>query len=116
MKYKVKQAKTLETIELKYEVDDASEKVKLPIFEDGTDEQFLKLVKEFSNMITTYELWNKPYGNLLVYRSFRRCLARYARDLWDQVNVIDDKEERDELTIDTHLKEFTLEVIGEDAY
>ncbi len=32
MKYEVKQAKTLETIELKYDVDGASEKVKLAIF------------------------------------------------------------------------------------
>lgn len=40
-----------------------------------------------------------------------------ARDLWDQVNVVEVvEEERDELAIDTHLREFTLEVIGENAY
>jgi hypothetical protein len=35
MKYKVKQAKAPETIELKYEVDNTSEKVKVAIFEDN---------------------------------------------------------------------------------
>jgi hypothetical protein len=39
--------KTLETIELKYDVDGASEKVKLAIFEDGMDKQLLKPLKEF---------------------------------------------------------------------
>ncbi len=101
---------------MKYEVGEASKNVKLAVFEDGTDEQFLKFVKEFSNMISTYDLWNKPNGNLLVYRSFQRCLAGSAQDLWDQVNVVDGEEERDELTFETHLWEFTLEISGEGAY
>jgi hypothetical protein len=42
MKYEVKQTKALETIELKYEIHKATEKVKLSIFEDGIDEQFLQ--------------------------------------------------------------------------
>jgi hypothetical protein len=54
MKYKVKQTKALETNELKYEIDSAIEKVKL-----STNEQFLKLVKEFLSMIETYNVWNK---------------------------------------------------------
>jgi hypothetical protein len=71
LKYEVKQTKVLETIELKFEIDELTEKVKLTIFEDGTDEQFLKLLKEFRNMIETYELWTKPNGTQLIYRSFR---------------------------------------------
>jgi hypothetical protein len=90
--------------------------VKLTVFEDGSDKQFLKLIKEFKNLIFTYDLWNKPDGSELLYRYFRRCIAGSARDLWDQVNKIEEDEERDELTFETHLWELTTEIIEEDAY
>jgi len=36
--------------------------------------------------------------------------------LWDQINVLEDKEEiRDELTFDNHLKELTSAILGDDA-
>jgi hypothetical protein len=37
----------LENIDLKLEIDSMNKKVKLTVFEDGTNEQFLKLIKEF---------------------------------------------------------------------
>jgi hypothetical protein len=55
MRYEAKAAKASETIDLKLENDSMNEKVKLTVFEDGTDEQFLKSIKEFRNMIETYE-------------------------------------------------------------
>jgi hypothetical protein len=46
-RYEAKAAKALETIDLKLEIDSMNKKVKLTVFEDGTNEQFLKLIKEF---------------------------------------------------------------------
>lgn len=88
--YETKSTKVMENIELKLEINKSFEKVKLPVFEDGTDEQFLKLVREFRNMIETYALWEQEtgVGVRIIYRSFRRCLSGAARDLWDQTNVI----------------------------
>jgi hypothetical protein len=106
LKYGTKSTKTLETIKLKLDIDERSEKVKLPVFEDGSDEQFLKLVKEFQNMTDTYDLWEQDNGARTVYRSFRRCLGGSARDLWDQVIEVEEEEMvRDELTFDNHLWE-----------
>jgi hypothetical protein len=89
--------------------------VKLTIFEDGSDEQSLKLIKEFKNLIFTYNLWNKPDGSALVYGYFRR-FAGSARDLWDQINKIDKEEERDKNTFETHLWELPSEILGADTY
>ncbi len=53
MRYEAKAAKAvkaLEAIDLKLGIDSMNEKVKLTIFEDRTDE-----MKEFTNMIETYE-------------------------------------------------------------
>jgi hypothetical protein len=74
------------------------------------------MVKEFQNYVNTYGIWDSDNAASTVYRNFRRCLAGSARDLWDQINVLEDKEdERDELTFDDHLKELTTAILGEDA-
>jgi hypothetical protein len=100
MKYETKRAKASETIELELDIDNKSDKVKLTMFEDGTDEQFLKLVKEFKNM-TDYELWEQDNGAKAIYRL--PSMGGAARDLWDQVNIIDEEEEmRDEITFENH--------------
>jgi hypothetical protein len=69
-------------------------------------------------MIETYALWEQENGAgvRFIYRSFRRCLGGAARDLWDQINIIAEEEERDELTFEDHLWELTQELIGYDAY
>jgi hypothetical protein len=71
------------------------------------DKQLLKPLKEFWNMVETYELWEKQNGAQLIYQSFWQCLGGSARDIWDQVNVIDNEEERDELMFEEHLWSFT---------
>jgi hypothetical protein len=35
--------------------------------------------------------------------------------LWDQVNVVDGDEARDELTFENHVRELTSAILGEDA-
>jgi hypothetical protein len=97
-------------------MDGTTEKTKLSVYEDGSDESFLKMVKEFQNYVNTYGIWDGDNAASTVYRNFRRCLAGSARDLWDQINVLEDEEdERDELTFDDHLKELTTAILGEDA-
>jgi hypothetical protein len=69
------------SVEFKYNVDGAVKKTKLSVYEDGRDESFLKLIKEFQNYVDTYELWEVDNAACTVYRTFQRCLAGAARDL-----------------------------------
>jgi hypothetical protein len=92
------------------------DKTKFNIFEDGNDEDYLKLIKEFQNYIDTYEIWNDEHAAYIVYKNFRRCLAGAARDLWDQIIVREnDDDERDKLTFSKHAMALTRAVIGDDA-
>jgi hypothetical protein len=84
------------------------------MFNEGPDEQFLKLVKEFNYLIETYDLWNGQEGAEIVYRYFRRCITGSVRDLWDRISE-EEEEERDKLTFKTHLYELTSEILGTDA-
>jgi hypothetical protein len=116
MRYRVQNSKESASVEFKYNIDGAAEKTKLSVYEDGSDESFLKTIKEFQNYIDTYEIWNDNNAAQTVYQNFRRCLAGSARDFWDQINVLEDEEaERDELTFDSHLEELTSAILGEDA-
>jgi hypothetical protein len=117
MRYQIQNSKETNTVELKCtDLDGAVDKTKLNIYEDGTDEEFLKLLKEFHNYVSTYEIWNDEHASHTIYKSFRRCLAGAARDLWDQINVLDDEEERDELSFEIHIRELTSAILGDDAY
>ena len=115
MRYQVQNTKETNSVEFKYNVDGSVEKTKMSIYEDGNDEEYLRLIKEFQNYIDTYGIWDEENAARTIYRNFRRCLAGAARDLWDQVNVLEEGEERDELTFENHLKELTSTVLGEDA-
>jgi hypothetical protein len=75
------------------------------------------MIKEFQNYVDTYSIWDEENAAHTVYRNFQRCLAEAARDLWDQINVLEEEEEevRDELSFDNHLKELTSAILGDDA-
>lgn len=97
MRYQVSNSKDPNTVELKYaNRDGAVDKTKLNIFKDGSDEEFLKLVKEFGNHVDTYRIWEDEHAAQSIYKNFRHCLAWSARDLWDQI-IEDGQEDRDEL-------------------
>jgi len=118
MRYQPRSSKETSSVEFKHEIDGNTEKTKLNIYEDGYDEDFLKLIKEFQNYIETYGIWNQENANAAntVYRNFRRCLAGATRDLWDQINVVEEEDgTRDEMTFWDHLRELTSAVLGEDA-
>jgi hypothetical protein len=85
------------------------------VYEDGNVEEYLKLIKEFQNYIETYGIWDEENAARTIYRNLRRCLAGAARDLWDQINVLEEDEEQDELTFEEHLNELTNAILGQDA-
>ena len=61
-------------------------------------------------------MWNDEHAAYIVYKNFRRCLSGAARDLWDQINVLENAdEERDELTFQTNVTELTSAILGNDA-
>jgi hypothetical protein len=86
------------------------------MFEDGTDEKNLKLVKDFKNMTKTSELWEQDNGAKTIYCSFHRCLSGATRDHWDQIHIINEEEEtKDQPTFQNNLWELTKEIVGLDA-
>ncbi len=92
MKDEAKQTKVTTSVLLKFEINGKEEKVQLTMFDEGPDKQFLKLIKEFRNLIETYDLWNGQEGAALVYRCFRRCITGSARDLWDRIREEEEEE------------------------
>ena len=50
MRYQVSSSKETNSVELKNTVDGIVEKTKLSIYEDGSDEAYLKMIKEFRIM------------------------------------------------------------------
>jgi hypothetical protein len=64
MKYQIRNSKETETVELKYtDIDGQVDKTKLHIYENGSDEELLKLIKEFKNYVDTYDIWNARNQN-----------------------------------------------------
>jgi len=119
MKYQIRNSKETETVELKYtDIDGQVDKTKLHIYENGSDEELLKLIKEFKNYVDTYDIWNARNQNAAhtVYKIFCQCLAGAARDRWDLINVIDEDEVRDDITFQFHIHEFTTAILGNDAF
>ena len=50
MRYQIRNSKETNAVELKYTgIDGVVDKTKFNIFEDGNDEEYFKLVKEFQN-------------------------------------------------------------------
>jgi len=114
-RYQIQKSKETNSVEFKSNVDGSVEKTKMNVYKDGNDEEYLKLIKEFQNYIETYGIWDEENAARTIYRNFRRCLAEAARDLWDQINVLEEDEERDELTFEQHLNELTNAILGQDA-
>jgi hypothetical protein len=116
MRYRIRNSKDANSVELKYtDMDGSVDKTKLNVYEDGSDEEFLKLIKEFNNYVDTYDIWDDEHAAHTIYKNFRHCLAGAARDLWDQINVVEEDQARDELTFQEHLKELIDAVLGEGA-
>ena len=58
-------------------------KVDLPMYADQGGEVFIKLVSDFWNMATTYNLFSQNME--LLFDRFQRCLGGSARTNWDHI-------------------------------
>jgi hypothetical protein len=71
MKYEIQNSKETDTIELKYTDRNGSvDKTKFRIYEDGWDEEFLKLINSFTNYLDTYEIWGDEHAAHTIYKIF----------------------------------------------
>jgi hypothetical protein len=116
MKYQIRNLKDAGSVEFKYEIDGITERTKINIYEDGNDEEYLKMTKEFQNSLETFEIWENENAAHIVHRNLRRCISGATKDLWDQINTINEDEERDELTFSSHMAKLTRAVLGVDAF
>jgi NAD-dependent SIR2 family protein deacetylase len=86
LKYKMRKVKDPPTAELKYTVNGKTIKENMVVYEDGTPEEILKLVKEFQNLIETYDLWciggTVAQSAVIIYADFCHCLIENARETW----------------------------------
>ena len=54
----------------KFNVDGMETKVETPIFENGTEEEFLFMFREFNSMLDNYGFWQGNAQVLVGYRFF----------------------------------------------
>jgi len=116
MKYQIQNSKDASSVEFKYEIDGIMERTKINIYEDGNDEEYLRMIKEFQNYLETFEIWENENAARIVYRNFRRCISGATKDLWDQITASEENEERDELTFIESMGKLTKAVLGVDAF
>jgi hypothetical protein len=97
-------------------VDNRTIKENMVVFEDGTPEEILKLVREFQNLVDTYDLWHVAptvaRSAVIVYADFRRCLKGNAREIWD---VIVGNQPRTAAQFQVQLKQLIKKHIGQNA-
>ncbi len=85
------------------------------VYEDRTQEEILKLVKEFKNLIDTYNLWRNgtvAEFTATIYADFRCCLRGNARDMWD---IIISNQPRTAAQFQVQLKKLIKKHIGQTA-
>jgi hypothetical protein len=116
MQYQIRKTKETKEVEFKCEIDGVMERTKINVYEDGNDEEYLNMIKDFQNYLETFEIWANANAARIVYRNFRRCLSGAAKDLWDDLNTIAEDEERDELTFNEHIEQLTSAVLGAEAF
>ena len=78
--YAVTDIEDRDQLELKLVIGERTIKEKLPIYRGDSEETLLILVKEYKNLIDTYDLWDQENADRNVYFDFRRCLRDSARD------------------------------------
>ena len=59
MRYQVRKTKETSSVEFKYNVDGSVEKTKMNVYEDGNDEEYLKLIKDFKTTLILTEFGTK---------------------------------------------------------
>jgi hypothetical protein len=108
LKYETQKVNDPPTIELKYTLNNRTNKKSMIVYEDRTPEEILKLVREFQN-IKTYNLW---YIGAIIYADFHRCLKGNARDTWD---IIFDNQPRMAVQFQKQIKKLIKKHIGQNT-
>jgi hypothetical protein len=116
LKYETRKGKDPPTVELKYMVDNRTIKENMVVFEDGTPEEMLKLVREFQNLVDTYNLWHVAptvtRSAVIVYSNFCWCLKGNAREILD---VIIANRPRTAAQFQVQMKQLIKKHIGQNA-
>ncbi len=114
LKYETWKEKDPPTVELKYTLNNRIIKESMIIYEDRTQEEILKLVKEFQNLIEAYNLWHTngtvAQSAAVIYADFQRCLKGNTREIWD---VIVSNQPRTAVQSQVQMKKFIKKHIGQ---
>jgi hypothetical protein len=70
MQYQIRKTKETKEVEFKYEIDGVTERTKISIYEDGNDEEYLKMIKEFQHYLEMFKVWDNANAAHIVYRNF----------------------------------------------
>jgi hypothetical protein len=70
MRYQARNSKETCSVEFKYTIDGTVEKTSMNMYEDSNDEEFLKLIKEFQNYVSTYSIWEEENAVVLSIEIF----------------------------------------------
>ena len=65
----------------KFRIDNEEIKIGILTFREGDEEQYLRTIREFGDMVTTYNLWANENAQR-VYSRFRRCFLGDSLDTW----------------------------------
>ena len=116
--YAVADIEDRDQLELKLVIDERTIKERIPIYKGDSEETLLVLIKEYKNLIDTYDLWDQENADRNVYFDFRRCLRDSARDDWDLiVEIMDDEgEERGQQAFEAAISSLIESSLSEQAY
>ena len=87
-------------------------KVKIICYKSEDPEVLLRMIRDFNNMITTYDLFNKESAPE-VFSRFRRCLTGNGLDIW--LSIIIGKNQ-DKTNFEDPLYILIRILLGKDAY
>jgi hypothetical protein len=114
LKYETRKVKDPPTVELKYTVNNRTVKENMVVYKDRTPEEILKLVKEFQNLINTYNIWRiggtVAQSAVITYSDFHCCLKGNARKIWD---VIISNQPRNAAQFQVQVKKLIKKHIGQ---
>ena len=112
LKYHEEKGEKRETVT--FQVTIAGEKIieSIEVYEEGNNEQLLRIVRDFKNFVDTYDLFTE-LNETSVYAKFRRVLKEDTKDTWDELIH---GETLSEANFDTHLVDLDTDELGTEAF
>jgi hypothetical protein len=116
LKYDTWKVKDLPTVQLKYTLNNRTIKESMVVYEVRTPEEILKVVKEFQNLIESYDLWHVggtvAQSATIIYADFHCCLKGNAREIWV---IIVNNQPRNAVQFQVQVKKLIKKHIGQNA-